>query len=118
MAMARSHQLKVLVFRLSIYIFMLLDIASSAAISILHSNLTEISAANGNYCTDDPTWISTYPSSIGIGPSLVDCILAVTDLYRTEVKRFSGTDFEFLSEKAQARSLPSMHTPRKYTFGK
>ena len=84
----------------------LLNVVSSAAINPTHGSL----AANGNQCTDNSTWIGT-------GSSSVDCIGAVQKLYNAEVKPFSDTDFEFLSAKAPARSLPSMRTPRKYTVG-
>ena len=86
-------------------------LASSAAVSSLHRSLTIDSSANRNQCTDNSTWIGT-------GSTTVDCIGAVQRLYDAEVKPFSDTDFEFLSEKAPARSLPSMRTPRKYTVGK
>lgn len=67
-----------------------------------------ISVANGKQCTDNSSWIGT-------GFSSIDCISAVQRLYNAEVRTFSDIDFEFLSEKAPARSLPSMRTPRKYT---
>lgn len=86
-------------------------VASSAAINLPHGNLTIHSTANGNQCTDSSKWIGT-------GSSSMDCIGAVQKLYNAEVKPFSDIDFEFLSPKAPARSLPSMRTPRKYTVGK
>ena len=88
----------------------LFKMAWSAAIGLPQRNLTTSFQTNGNQCTDNPTWIGT-------GSTSIDCIGAVQKLYNSEVKTFSDTDFEFLSQKAPPRSTPSMTTPRKYTHG-
>ena len=99
------------VFRITLLSPTLFNVAWSAAISLPQRNLTNSLQANGNQCTDNPTWIGT-------GSTSVDCIGAVQKLYDSEVKTFSDIDFEFLSQKAPPRSIPSMHTPRKYTYRK
>lgn len=111
MTKATSHSFPTFVSRLLVLFSTCFNIASSAAISLPHSNLTTNSVANRNQCTDNPTWKGT-------GSSSIDCIGAVQKLYNAEVKSFSDIDFEFLSERAPARSLPSMRTPRKYTVGR
>ena len=106
MATACSSAFRSHVFSVFVIFSTVSYLASSAAIS-----LTTDSSANRNQCTDKSTWIGT-------GSTTVDCIGAVQRLYDVEVKSFSDTDFEFLSQKAPARSLPAMRTPRKYTVGK
>ena len=96
--------------RISVLFPILFNMAWSAANSLAQRNLTVSFQANGNQCTDNPTWIGT-------GSTSIDCIGAVQKLYNSEVKTFSDTDFEFLSQKAPPRSIPSMPTPRKYTHG-
>ena len=98
------------VFRITLLSPPLFNVAWSAAISLPQRNLTTSLLANGNQCTDNPTWIGT-------GSTSIDCIGAVQKLYDSEVKAFSDTDFEFLSQKAPPRSIPSMPTPRKYQYG-
>lgn len=110
MSFSYSHQYTIYVFRLSVLFSVFFNFAWSAAISITDGSLTTSLRANGNQCTDNPTWIGT-------GSTSVDCIGAIQRLYDSEVKSFSDIDFEFLSPKAPARSLPSMRTPRKYTHG-
>ena len=95
---------------LLILLYTPLYLASSAVINLPSSTLTTNSAANGNQCTENATWIGT-------GATSADCILAVAKLYNAEVKQFSDTDFEFLTERAPSRSIPWMRTPRKYTVG-
>lgn len=97
-------------FRLFIIFSTVINIALGAALNIQSASSAISSAANGNQCTDKPTWV-------GSGSTSIDCIGAVQKLHDAEVKHFSDFDFEFLSEKAPARSLPSMRTPRKYTVG-
>lgn len=110
MAPAYLHILCNRVSGLLIIFFAFLNIASSAVLAIPHGNLSIASAPNSNQCTDNSNWIGT-------GSTSADCIGAVQQLYNEEVKTFSDIDFEFLSAKAPARSLPAMRTPRKYTVG-
>lgn len=96
--------------RISVLFPTLFNLAWSAAISLPQRNLTTSFQANSKQCTDSPSWIGT-------GSTSTDCIGAVQKLYDSEVKTFSDIDFEFLSQRAPPRSIPSMPTPRKYTYG-
>ena len=111
MSPAYSHLLPMYVVRIFVFFPTMLHMAWSAVVSLPQRNLTASFQANGNQCTDNPAWIGT-------GSTSIDCIGAVQKLYNSEVKTFSDIDFEFLSQKAPPRSLPSMPTPRKYAHGK
>lgn len=63
-----------------------------------------------NHCTSDSEWLAS-------GYYSTDCMAAVQLLYIREVTAFKDQDFEFLSARVRARSLPWKRTPRKYTFG-